>query len=91
MSHMYPVGRAQSIVLDALGRNDIETYQDAEAFFQRIGITVIPVRQGRSTVPSIKRCASVGGGFNDWGEGETYEIGYEKIDFSKIEQWMVKE
>jgi len=90
MQHSYPVGRAQGMVLMALGRNDIDTFQEAEAFFAQIGITVTPVRQGRTSIPSITRKASTGGGFNAYGEGETYEIEYEKIDFSKIEQWMVK-
>lgn len=90
MQKSYPVGRAQWQVCKALGHTEIDTFQEAEDLFKRVGIVVIPVRQGRTTVPSIKRRADVGGGFNAWGEGETYEIGYEKIDFSAIEQWMVK-
>ncbi len=88
MQHSYPVGKAQKQVLDALGRSDIETFQGAEAFFARIGIAVTPVRVGRQSVPSITRLDSVRGAFNAYGEGETWDMGFESVDLSKIQQWM---
>ncbi len=89
MQHHYPVGKAQKMVLDALGVS-IDTYDGAEAFFERIGIIVTPVRQGRKSIPSIKMRETVGGGFNAYGEGETYEIDYQHVDLTPLQQWMVK-
>lgn len=87
---LYPVGKAQKQVLEALGRSDIQTFQGAEDFFARIGIIVTPVRQGKASVPSITQRDSIGGGFNAYGEGETWDMGYEQVDLSKIAQWMSK-
>ncbi len=52
--HEYPVGVAQSKVLHALGITHIETFQAAERYFDSIGISVIPVREGKTSVPSIR-------------------------------------
>ncbi len=87
MQHSYPVGKAQGMVLMALGRKDIDTYQEAEAFFASVGISVIAVRQGRASVPSITvqsgHSWNVGGDADTWG-GTTLTSEQKKA----IAQWM---
>lgn len=90
MAHEYPVGKAQKIILEALGRGDIATFSGANDYFDRIGITVIAKRVGRTSVPVVRMKETEGGGFTEGGDGESWEIGYEEVDLSKIEQWMEK-
>lgn len=64
----YEVGKAQKIVLDGLGVT-VESFQEAEALFESIGIVVISVREGRKSVPQISARKARGyaeeGLFND--------------------------
>jgi L-asparaginase/Glu-tRNA(Gln) amidotransferase subunit D len=90
MNKALPVGKAQGIILQALGRTDIQSWQEAEAFFARIGIVVNAKRVGRTSVPVVRLKETMAGGFNEYGEGEVYEIDYETADLSKIEQWIAK-
>lgn len=50
---MYPVGKAQQVILDALGER-ASTFQQAEAVFSRLGIVVAARRDGRRSVPVVK-------------------------------------
>src|SRR2546430_528825 len=52
MPKPYPVGKAQQIILDALGR-DVESFQEAEKIFADLRIIVTPVRQGHDSVPHV--------------------------------------
>lgn len=52
MTHHYPTSKCQQIVLAGLGLS-AENYTEAEQLFERIGILVTAVRQGRSSVPVI--------------------------------------
>jgi hypothetical protein len=88
MSKGYPVGKAQGMVLHALGRDDIQTYQEAEQFFEQLGIIVIPVRKGRTTEPSIT-VKREGGDWNVGGDADSWDYG--KRDLSAIDQWVRKE
>jgi hypothetical protein len=85
MNKEYPVGKAQKMVLDALGVQ-CESFQDADAYFARIGISVSPVRVGRSTEPRITERQD--GAFNDFGEGESW--GGARVDLESLKQWMVQ-
>lgn len=89
MQHSYPVGRAQWQVCKAIGHPEIETFQEAEALFARVGITVIAVRQGRSSVPSITIKSgyswNAGGDADVWG-GSTLT----QEQLAAIQQWMSK-
>jgi len=85
---LYPVGKAQKQVLEALGRGDIQTFQGAEDFFESIGISVTAKREGRASVPVVSQRDSTGGGFNAYGEGETWDMGYKKVDLSPLSRWM---
>lgn len=48
----YPVGKAQQIVLDALGMT-ATGFDDAASKFKELGITVSSKRQGRTSVPVV--------------------------------------
>ena len=89
MADSYPVGKAQQMVLDALGLK-ASSFQEANAVFESIGIVVASKREGRSSVPQITVNGSVGGDFNAWGEGETWEIETVKVDLSNVSQWIAK-
>ena len=89
MQHSYPVGRAQWQVCKALGHPEIETFQEAEDLFKRLGITVISVRQGRQSVPSIT--IKSGSAWNVGGDADTWEacsLSKEQVD--AIKPWMVQ-
>lgn len=68
----YPVGVAQQTVLDALGMT-ASGFGDASQKFDSLGIVVASKRQGRSSVPAVKILNRQGGGFNRYGEGETWQ------------------
>ena len=89
MAKDYPVGKAQKMVLDALEMT-ADGFTAAEHIFNKIGITVIAVRQGRTSVPQVHRKETSGGGWNAGGDGESFEISYKDADLSKISQWMVE-
>ena len=89
MAKDYPVGKAQKMVLDALGLT-ASGFSDAERIFDEIGIAVVAVRQGRTSVPQVHRKENTGGGWNAGGDGESFEISYKDADLSKISQWMVE-
>ena len=72
MQKHYPTTAAQKDVLSALGET-AEHMDAANALFAAYGISVLAVRQGRSSVPSITFTA--GGAFNRYGEGETWTTG----------------
>jgi cyanophycinase-like exopeptidase len=88
MAKDYPVGKAQQVILDALGIK-AESHQEAERIFEEIGIVVVPVRQGRKSVPQVHRLETSGGGWNVGGDGESYEVSYKDADLSKVVEWMV--
>lgn len=66
-----PAGVAQTKVLSALGKT-AESWQEAEQIFKNLGITVMSKRVGRSSEPVVE-FHGVRGGFNSYGEGETYD------------------
>jgi len=86
MARNYPIGKAQQMVLDALGlkAND---FSEAEKIFKELGIAVGSKRQGRSSVPVVTVKDRFGGGFNAAREGVIYRE-HQDHDFSAIEQWI---
>ena len=65
-----PVGKAQAIVLEALGLK-AGSFGQAEQLFSELGIVVIAKRQGRTSVPVVK-IKKYPGSWNpggDWDEG----------------------
>lgn len=82
-------GKAQQIVLDALGVQ-ANNFAHAEAIFEALGIAVTPVRQGRRSVPQVSKLDRSGGGFNLDGEGEAWDDWGPDVDLSAISEWMVK-
>lgn len=88
MSKDFPVGKAQQVVLNALGLT-ADGFIEANKIFADHGLIVGSRREGRASVPVVNLKETSGGGFNDDGEGEAWEIEYKPVDFSKIAQWMV--
>ena len=85
----YPVGKAQQMVLDALGMT-ASGHSDAQAKFEALGLAVGSRREGRATVPAITVLNRHGGGFTAYGDGDGWRE-YDDIDTSAIEQWIVKD
>lgn len=90
MQRQYPVGKAQQMVLDALGLTATGS-SDANAQFEKIGIVVTSKREGKSVIPQIVVKDRTDGG---WDNGEGYSFtAYRKLtqsEFKAIEQWIVK-
>ena len=82
----YPVGKAQKMVLDALGIT-ATGHSDASRKFAELGLAVSSKRVGRSSVPVVKVLDRYAGALNQYGEGETWKQ-YEDIDLTLIEQWI---
>lgn len=89
MQRSFPIGVAQRKVVEALGVADkVTTYDEAEAFFARIGISVTPVRVGRTSEPSVRFLDSYQGGFTPDGDGDVWQVHFEKTDLTPIKQWV---
>lgn len=88
MQKHFAVGATQSKVLKALGMT-AENFDHANAIFDRIGIVVSSKRVGCVTEPVVARRETVGGGFNAYGEGDTWNIPTEDVDLTPLAQWMV--
>lgn len=67
----YPVGKAQQIVLDALGLKAVGA-TSANELFESLGLVVRPVRQGRTSVPEITIKGRYAGGFTAEGDGDEW-------------------
>ena len=87
MNKDYPVGAAQWKVLEALGLT-AKGFSEANAIFEKLGISVSSKRVGRSSEPVVSLAASVSGGFNAYGEGETHTTTFTAIDLTPVFQWM---
>ena len=73
MARDLPVGKAQQQVLTALGAPDtIQTWTEAKAFFDGLGLTVTAKRQGKTSVPVVIIKDRMGGGFTRSGDGDTW-------------------
>lgn len=84
----FPVGVAQQKVLDALGEKASDWGQ-AERIFDEYGITVKAKRVGHVSVPVVTIKPRFGGGFNQDGEGETWDYGaFPESVRTKLEQWL---
>lgn len=86
----YPVGKAQQIVLDALGL-EAAGATSANELFESLGLVVRPVRQGRTSVPEIMIKDRWAGGFSAEGDGEEWQA-YGDLtaeQMSAIAPWVV--
>lgn len=87
----YPVGKAQQIVLDALGMRAAGA-TSANELFETLGLRVFPVRQGRSSVPQIHLKSRYAGGFTEGGDGDEWRT-YGDLtaeQMQAIAPWLVK-
>ena len=82
----YAVGKAQKIILEALNLS-AETYKEAVDVFAKYGLSVSSKREGRKSVPVVRKLDTYESGFHD-GDGYCEEIPYEKIDLLPIFQFM---
>jgi len=87
MKNNTPVGKAQQTVLDALGKK-ADTWQEACSIFEKAGITVGAKRVGRNSVPVVAHArGSIGGAFNEHGEGESWDLSQSDV-IDIVKQWM---
>lgn len=87
----YPVGKAQQIVLNALGLK-ASGATSANALFEELGLAVRPVRQGRASVPEITLKSRYAGGWNEGGDGDSWRA-YGDLtaeQMQAITPWLVK-
>lgn len=70
-SNDFPVGKAQQVVLDALGLK-ATGMTGANELFESLGLVVRPVRQGRASVPQITIKNRYEGGWNEGGDGDSW-------------------
>lgn len=92
MKKQYPVGKAQQMVLDALGITATD-FSDAEAKFAELGIVVSSKREGRTSIPQITILPREAGGFDAEHNGDTWKQ-YRKLtiaEFDAIKVWVVGE
>lgn len=68
---MYGTGKAQDIILNALGIH-ATSFAHAEHIFAELGIVVKAVRVGRTSQPRVSARAADRGGWNAGGDGESY-------------------
>lgn len=73
MARDLPVGKAQQIVLNALGITGIQTWSGAEATFEDLGIIVRAQRVGRSSEPRVRRRNTAGAAANLGGDYDTWD------------------
>lgn len=87
----YPVGKAQQIVLNALGLK-ANSAGRANELFEELGLVVRPVRQGRTSVPEITIKNRYAGGWNEGGDGDSWrEYGDLTAEqMQAISPWLVK-
>jgi hypothetical protein len=82
-----PPGVAQSVILDALNIQ-ADNFIHANVIFKALGITVIPKRVGRSSVPVVSLLDSSGGGIDIYGDGDAWDDTSPDVDLSAISEWM---
>lgn len=82
----YPVGKAQEVILEALGLQ-ATTFQEAKEIFEQMGIVVSSRREGRRSVPVVTVKDRFGGAMTAGGDGVEYRR-YENIDLTPIQQWI---
>ena len=85
-----PPGKAQSVILNALGI-EADSFQHASAIFEVLGITVIAKRVGRTSVPEVHIREEGGYQRNKYGDydGEVWSNS-DDLDLSAINEWMAK-
>ena len=83
----YPIGKAQRMVLEALGLN-ADGFSEAKAMLRDRGLIVTSKRQGRKSVPSIKLMDTEGGAMTAGGDGDSWDIDYKAYDKAAIAEWM---
>jgi hypothetical protein len=84
----FPVGKAQQIVLQALGKK-AQNFSEATKVFEEMGIVVGSKREGRSSVPVVTVKNRWDSCRNSEGEGEIWRA-YEDVDLSAVAQWVKK-
>lgn len=87
-NHKTPPGKAQKVILDAL-QVAAESFGHANAIFEKLGIQVVPVRQGRKSVPEVSIQRESGSQRNMDGDYDTWDYSNaDGLDLSPIQEWM---
>lgn len=87
----YPVGKAQQIILDALGMT-ASGATSANELFEELGIIVRPVRKGRQSVPEVTLKNRYAGGWTPGGDGDEWRA-YGELTAEQMQAlapWLVK-
>lgn len=86
-----PPGKAQQIILDALGVK-AESFGHANGIFNALGISVNPKRVGRKSVPEVTTVTEGGWQRNIYGDydGATWSNA-DNVDLSAVREWMVQD
>ncbi len=87
MQKEFPTSRAQDTVLKALGLK-AENYSQAERILEACGLKVTPVRQGRTSIPSVTLLDGVSGGWSN-GDADYTTVTPKQIDLTPILEWIV--
>lgn len=82
-------GKAQQIILDALGIQ-AQSFGHANGIFNALGIAVTPKRVGRRSVPEVTVVTEGGWQRNIYGDydGATWSNA-DEVDLSAIKEWVV--
>ena len=91
MMKEYPVGKAQQVILDALGRK-ASGATSADALFEELGIIVRSTRKGRASVPEVVVKRRMTGGFTEDGDGESWRA-YDDLTAEQMQAlapWIVE-
>jgi hypothetical protein len=92
MAQYFPVSKYQVAVLEALGLRTQTTGAWAEEQFQKLGLSVRPVRVGRRSEPRIRLMdRRTGAAWNGDGDADDIDCNYEQLtaeQYEAIKQWI---
>lgn len=90
MAQYFAASKYQIKVLEALGLRTQTTGSWAEEQFQKLGLSVRPVRVGRTTEPRIKLMSAQTGVWNPGGDADVIDHNYSLTteQYEAIKQWI---
>lgn len=90
MKKELPTTIAQDAVLSRLGLvNEVKGYESAKALLEELGLAAWTEGRGAKRQIVVKIVDRIGGAFNQYGEGETWELAVRKVDLTPISEWII--
>lgn len=90
MKKEYPTTIAQDAVLTRLGLiNEVKGYESAKALLEELGLEAWTEGRGAKRQIKVQIVDRVYGAFNQYGEGETWELAVRKVDLTPIAEWII--